>query len=128
MATCKFFKPGWNNYCTAKGRDERVPASHVKTYCDGWSANHEKCPAYKAASSGSICFITTACVTSLGCPDDGYELTAFRKFRDKWLKLQPNGVSVIEKYYAVAPQSTRKRIIFEFISGFMTFSSHPVLH
>ena len=53
-------------------------------------------------SSGS-CYITTAVCNTLQKPDDCYELTMLRKFRDGWLKAQPNGEGLIRDYYAIAP-------------------------
>lgn len=50
------------------------------------------------------CFITTAVCGNLGKSDDCYELTAFRKFRDTWLVQQPDGKSLIDEYYKIAPQ------------------------
>lgn len=50
------------------------------------------------------CFVTTAVCGSFGKPDDCYELTTFRKFRDTWLALQPDGKSLIAEYYAIAPR------------------------
>ena len=50
------------------------------------------------------CFITTAVCGSFGKPDDCYELTTFRKFRDTWLSVQPDGKSLIAEYYAIAPK------------------------
>ncbi|MBQ3444599.1 MAG: CDC27 family protein [Selenomonadaceae bacterium] len=50
------------------------------------------------------CFVTTAVCDSFGKPDDCYELTAFRKFRDGWLSVQPDGKSLIAEYYAIAPR------------------------
>ena len=55
----------------------------------------------KKSSSG--CFITTAVCQTFGKPDDCYELTMFRRFRDMWLSKQPDGKSLISEYYAVAP-------------------------
>ncbi len=55
----------------------------------------------KKSSSG--CFITTAVCQTFGKPDDCYELTMFRRFRDMWLSKQPGGKSLISEYYAVAP-------------------------
>lgn len=49
------------------------------------------------------CYITTAICEEFGKPDDCYELTAFREFRDNWLKFQPDGQELIEYYYATAP-------------------------
>ena len=49
------------------------------------------------------CFITTAVCKTLLKTDDCYELTMFRKFRDNWLMMQPDGEALIREYYAVAP-------------------------
>ena len=45
------------------------------------------------------CFITTATCAEYGKPDNCYELTMFRKFRDEWLSKQPDGLKLIEEYY-----------------------------
>lgn len=50
------------------------------------------------------CFITTAVCDSFGKPDDCFELTAFRKFRDTWLVSQPDGKNLIAEYYSIAPK------------------------
>ncbi|GHT83929.1 hypothetical protein FACS1894137_06260 [Spirochaetia bacterium] len=50
------------------------------------------------------CFITTAVCQSFSKPDDCYELTAFRDFRDNWLAKQPDGEAIIKRYYNTAPQ------------------------
>lgn len=52
---------------------------------------------------GSWCFITTAACEYFGKPDDCYELTALRQFRDGWLALQPGGEAAIREYCRVAP-------------------------
>ncbi len=51
----------------------------------------------------SKCYITTATCEAFGKPDNCYELTMFRSFRDNWLSKQPDGRELIEKYYATAP-------------------------
>lgn len=56
----------------------------------------------KKSSSG--CFITSAVCRVLGKPDDCYELTAFRGFRDGWLAGQPDGQRLIRAYYQTAPK------------------------
>lgn len=48
------------------------------------------------------CFITTAICEYKGKPDDCAELTAFRSFRDGWLR-EHGGEELIEEYYDVAP-------------------------
>ena len=53
---------------------------------------------------GDACFVTTAVCYSFGKPDDCYELTTFRNFRDTWLAAQPDGKSLIAEYYAIAPR------------------------
>ncbi len=59
-------------------------------------------------SSGGSCFITTAVCGSFGKSDDCYELTAFRKFHDSWLAVQPDGKILIAEYYEVAPKIVAK--------------------
>ena len=59
-------------------------------------------------NSGCGCFITTAVCGNFGKPDDCYELTAFRNFRDTWLINQPDGKSLIEEYYQIAPKIVSK--------------------
>lgn len=49
------------------------------------------------------CYITTATCESYGKPDNCYELTTFRKFRDSWLCCQDDGPQLIQQYYKKAP-------------------------
>ncbi len=51
-----------------------------------------------------LCFITTAVCLQSGKPDDCEELTAFRQFRDGYLRACPDGLDLIDEYYATAPQ------------------------
>ncbi len=51
----------------------------------------------------SLCFITTAVCNYFNKPDDCYELTTLRKFRDTWLAVQPDGKELVEEYYSIAP-------------------------
>ena len=53
------------------------------------------------------CYITTATCEEYGKPDDCYELTAFRNFRDSWLRKQPDGERLIAQYYRTAPRIVR---------------------
>ena len=53
--------------------------------------------------SGKGCFITTAVCENAQKPDDCYELTTFRSFRDNWLTKQPGGQAFIQEYYQIAP-------------------------
>jgi hypothetical protein len=57
---------------------------------------------------GSGCFITTAVCDSLEKPDDCYELTTLRHYRDMWLKFQPGGEELVKEYYEVAPRMVER--------------------
>lgn len=50
-----------------------------------------------------LCFITTAVCLQDGKPDDCAELTAFRNFRDGYLRSCPDGPDLIGTYYDLAP-------------------------
>ena len=49
------------------------------------------------------CFVTTAVCEFYGQPDDCAMLTAFRSFRDGYLRKQPEGEAEIAEYYDKAP-------------------------
>jgi hypothetical protein len=49
------------------------------------------------------CFLTTACVTTLGKPDNCPELTTLRTFRDNILVNMHEGKEMITEYYTIAP-------------------------
>ncbi len=51
-----------------------------------------------------LCFITTVVCQHSGKPDNCKELTAFRQFRDGYLRSCPDGPDLIDEYYATAPQ------------------------
>ena len=68
----------------------------------------EELAKFKKKYEDDDCFITAAVYGSFGKPDDCYELTAFRKFRDGWLALQTDGKNLIEEYYDVAPKIVTK--------------------
>ncbi|WP_455542549.1 GTPase family protein [Intestinibacter sp.] len=57
---------------------------------------------------GGGCYITTATCEEFGKPDNCYELTQFRKFRDEWLVKQDGGKELIQKYYNDAPKIVQK--------------------
>ncbi|MEL6373530.1 MAG: CFI-box-CTERM domain-containing protein [Pseudomonadota bacterium] len=50
------------------------------------------------------CFLTTACCEALSLPDDCFELTALRRFRDGHLKRTPQGREAVRAYYDLAPR------------------------
>jgi hypothetical protein len=56
-----------------------------------------------SGGSGSPCFITTAICERLGKPDDCFELTTLRHYRDTWLINSDGGEELIKEYYRIAP-------------------------
>ena len=53
---------------------------------------------------GKLCFITTAVCKYFSKPDDCYELTVLRSFRDTWLAKTAAGRALIDEYYEIAPE------------------------
>lgn len=49
------------------------------------------------------CFLTEACCAMVGLPDDCFELTALRRYRDRVLAPSPGGAAEVGLYYALAP-------------------------
>ena len=78
-----------------------------------WVARYPDSPfylgSYESISGGfrkkllGLCFITTAVCEAEGLPDDCAELTAFRAFRDGYLRACPDGAALIDEYYNIAP-------------------------
>lgn len=65
---------------------------------------------YDDISSGfkrKWCYITTAVCESQGKPDDCYELTALRGYRDGYLMQSESGKALVEEYYDIAPVIVR---------------------
>ena len=50
-----------------------------------------------------FCYITTAACTTLGKPDDCYELNCFRNYRDTYLLSTDEGEAIVQEYYDIAP-------------------------
>ena len=78
-----------------------------------WVARYPKSPFflgdYDSIAGGfrkkflGLCFITTAVCEAQGLPDDCAELTAFRAFRDGYLRSCDDGAALIDEYYNIAP-------------------------
>ena len=97
--SCSYYQFRNNDYyCNKKG--DYVNSDAYSRYCKGYS--YSDCPIYKNESS-SGCYLTSACVEAKGLPDDCYELTTLRRFRDEWLSSQPYGAEDIAEYYRTAP-------------------------
>ncbi len=54
--------------------------------------------------SSGLCYLTTACTTARGLPDNCLELTTLRGFRDKFMMKTPSGRKDLKEYYRTAPE------------------------
>lgn len=113
---CSYYYYDSGYSCALKREKEgssSIDSDTVHRYC--WGYHYEECPRYKEykeEQSSSGCFLTSACVETKGLPDDCYELTTLRKFRDEYLAKQDCGQCDIAHYYHVAPaivESIKKR-------------------
>lgn len=75
-----------------------------ENYCNNYESNYKQCPHFGPRKENSSCYITSACTEARGLPDDCYELTILRNFRDNWLAKEPDGKAAIDEYYRIAPQ------------------------
>lgn len=104
----------------SNGYDVRVSRTG---HCDHfWEKDTVENSGYTDGSSGSFCFLTSACVKYYGKADDCEELTKLRNFRDNQLRKSFEGEKLIEEYYKIAPKiverieaSDKKKEYYEFI-------------
>lgn len=90
-----------------------VSEDYCKTLQARWVARYPKSPfylgTYEELCGGfqkkilGLCYITTAICMQDGKPDNCPELTAFRNFRDGYLRACPDGPDLISEYYETAP-------------------------
>ena len=103
-------------YCLGEGvnQDIKTGEDWLRQAADNGSEEAEKmleqledaknnAASVNVSTSSSGCFITTAVCGTFNKPDDCYELTSFRNFRDNWLVNQPDGASLVQEYYRIAP-------------------------
>ena len=62
----------------------------------------------KNGFSNGPCYITTAVCERLGKPDDCYELSILRKYRDEYLLSTQHGREAVEEYYDIAPTIVKR--------------------
>ena len=75
-----------------KKLQEMVPEMQIEQEDSGNAPPTSKC-----------CFLTTACTEFRELPDNCYELTVLRRFRDEYMKKLPEGEALINEYYRIAP-------------------------
>lgn len=89
--------------CYAEGNGVKQDLQEAKKWFQKAAAQGNELAKKNLDEVSSSCFITTAICDSLHKPDDCYELTKFRLFRDKWLSQQADGKALIQEYYRIAP-------------------------
>lgn len=97
-----------------------MPSEKAQEFTERMVASwNKKMPQYKIGHStyegikggfrkGMFCYITTAVCRSLDKPDDCYELTALRRYRDEYLLASENGKQLVEEYYNIAPTIVKR--------------------
>lgn len=105
---CKNSESGW---CTHFGV-YILGDPYLSDYYYGIDCDASRCRGFRdrnsGGSSGSGCFLTSACVSYMGKEDDCYELTTLRTFRDGYMKGIDDGEELIKEYYDVAPRIVEK--------------------
>lgn len=84
-------------------RGVKIPVHRGSSYYNTPRTYNNSIPQPTQKKKSSFCFITTAVCKYFNKPDDCYELTLLRKFRDTWLVKQPGGNELVKEYYSVAP-------------------------
>lgn len=87
--------------CDALGKKmvETWNKKHVTTLRLSYATYDEISGGFKSR----LCFITTAVCDSKQKPDDCYELTTLRAYRDDYMMQSEEGRRMVEEYYDVAP-------------------------
>jgi len=91
---------GTTMYCMKnENKPEKIDNRIYEKYCKD---KCEDCPTYNE-SSGSLCFLTTACCEVMGKEDDCFELQTLRLFRDEYM-IDNGYINLVEEYYRIAPK------------------------
>lgn len=83
----------WN-----KGYDEGARHRGEESSVEETSSNDS------SSSSDSSCYLTTACVTAMGLPNNCLELQVLREFRNKILMSTSKGRKAVQEYHKLAPE------------------------
>ncbi|MCD8105983.1 MAG: hypothetical protein LUF35_13560 [Lachnospiraceae bacterium] len=78
----------------------------VESWKEAFPKSNIQAAEYATIESGfhkTWCYITTAVCRAFGKPDDCYELTTLREYRDTYLAESPGGAELILEYYDKAP-------------------------
>lgn len=109
MNMVSYFVPLMGEIPSLRARD------FTKKIVDIWN---ERMPEYKISCStaagiesgfkNGLCYITTAVCRSLNRPDDCYELTLLRDYRDGYMMETESGSQIVKEYYNIAPTIVKK--------------------
>ena len=77
------------------------------------SAKKKSATSSKKKKEDLMCFLTSACVSYYGLPDNCYELETLRNYRDSYLLQNTKGKELVKEYYGIAPAIAK------------TISKHP---
>lgn len=87
--------------------NERIAEQMVKLWNEEKvTGSNIQMSTYEKIESGfkhRLCYITTAVCDSQNKPDDCYELTTLRNYRDQYLMKTEEGRQMVEEYYDIAP-------------------------
>ena len=97
---------GWNNYYGSWS--DGGWNNYYGSWSDGGWNNYYGSWGNGNTGGGGGCFLTSACVEHKGLPDDCYELTLLRRFRDEYVLSTEKGKCDIAHYYTVAPKIVSK--------------------
>jgi len=104
MALVLYIMPAFVEY---KGMSSQMFTSML---VEKWNGNFDKTnikPSSFELINGGFrrrwCYITTAVCESLNKPDDCYELTLLRSYRDEYLMQSEEGEKIVQEYYNIAP-------------------------
>lgn len=86
--------------CTPDQRDEGGSQCYP---CHPCTPDQGEASYSSSSSSSDGCFITSACVESMGLADDCDELQTLRALRDKRRLYDPKFDALVKEYYKVAP-------------------------
>lgn len=89
--------------CSTCRKTKQNNIHYSNTYSSNNTFVHRQ-TSQKSSRKSKGCFITTAVCEYFGKPDDCYELTRLREFRDKWLINTSGGEELIKEYYKIAPR------------------------
>ncbi len=95
--------------CKHYDENERSGSKGYCTYYRNYVYPDDRsCSKFIENGSSGGCFLTSACCSYLGLPDNCEELTILRTYRDTYLKSINNGQNIIDEYYDIAPAIVEK--------------------